>query len=346
VGKRVVVCCDGTWNTVSQTCPTNVARLYEAIADVGTDGVEQHAYYHPGVGTSPEERIRGGAFGFGLSRNVQDCYRFIVDAYNEGDEIWFFGFSRGAFTARSTAGFVRNAGILRREYASRVGQAYDLYRNKDHPDAPDAVAFRRAFSVSVETPIRFIGVWDTVGALGIPNVGFPGAAWLNRRRWGFHDTQLSSKVQAAFQALAIDEHRRPFTPTLWDPVPAVDGQRVEQVWFTGCHCDVGGGYPEGALAEIGYYWMTDRARSCGLALKAGAVPLQLDCCTGKLHDSRTGLYKLLPPYYRKIGQPGPTHQSVASTAVQRTKWTPPDPTTKWTPYDPPNLRGPYEEIQI
>src|SRR5664279_3956420 len=114
--KRLVMCCDGTWNTAGQKCPTNVERMIRTIAPYDAQGMEQKAFYHAGVGTKRWERIRGGAFGFGLSHNVRDCYRFLVENYQPTDELFFLGFSRGAFTARSTAGFVRNAGILRREH--------------------------------------------------------------------------------------------------------------------------------------------------------------------------------------------------------------------------------------
>ncbi|HVW44958.1 MAG TPA: DUF2235 domain-containing protein, partial [Amycolatopsis sp.] len=116
--KRLVVCCDGTWNSLKQTAPTNVVQLYHALAPAGD--LPQAGFYHEGVGTRPWERITGGAFGFGLSRNVRDCYRFLVEHFEPGDEVFLFGFSRGAYTARSTAGFVRNCGILRSANVSKV----------------------------------------------------------------------------------------------------------------------------------------------------------------------------------------------------------------------------------
>jgi uncharacterized protein (DUF2235 family) len=169
------------------------------------NGREQRTFYHRGVGTNRWERIRGGVFGAGLSRDVRDAYRFLVQNYEPGDELFFFGFSRGAFTARSTAGFVRNCGILRRSQASRVDDAYSLYRSRSsttHPRGIEASLFRRSYSH--ETRIGFIGVWDTVGVLGIPLDGLRLVNLLNRR-WQFHDTNLSTTVDAACQALAIDE---------------------------------------------------------------------------------------------------------------------------------------------
>ena len=247
MSKRLVLCCDGTWNTPDQEssglpCHTNVTKLALAVAEKADDDREQRVFYHRGVGTRRGERIRGGAFGFGLSRNVKETYRFIVDNFEPGDDLFFFGFSRGAFTARSAAGFVRNAGVLRSECVARLDEAYALYRDRArHPRGVEAQLFRRSYSH--ETRIRFIGVWDTVGALGIP---LDGLRWVNavNRRWQFHDTYLSTTVDAAFQGLAIDEKRRPFKPAIWrQQNDAPDHQRVKQVLFSGVHCDVGGGYP-------------------------------------------------------------------------------------------------------
>jgi uncharacterized protein (DUF2235 family) len=332
------MCCDGTWNTAGQRSPTNVVKFHDAIAPQAADGTEQKAFYHNGVGTNGWDHIRGGAFGFGLSQIVRDTYRFLVENYEPGDELFFVGFSRGAFTARSTAGFVRNAGILRRDQEDRIDQAYALYRTDEGPDSPAAVAFRKAYALSDQTPIRFIGVWDTVGALGVPNVGLPGTNFLNRR-WAFHDTKLSSRVQSAFQALAIDEARRPFEPTLWEPQPEAVNQELEQVWFAGSHCDAGGGYPERELADITLNWMTNRARACGLEFRNGAAPLDPNLALGKLHDSRTGLYILLSPDHRGLGAKDPAHEYAASSTVERHK--------KGT-YAPQNLTvylgGPHQEM--
>lgn len=340
MAKRIVVCCDGTWNTAGQRSPTNVSKIYSAITLRAADGTEQRAFYRQGVGTSRWDRIRGGAFGFGLSRHIQDAYRLVVESYEDGDDLFFLGFSRGAFTARSTVGFLRKAGILRREEAHRVDQAYALYRSKHLPDSAEAVAFRKAYAVSDEPAVRFIGVWDTVGALGVPNVGLPGTNFLNRR-WAFHDTKLSSKVQSAFQALAIDESRRPFEPTLWEPQPHAVDQQLEQVWFVGSHCDVGGGYPDRELADISLYWMIDRARSCGLEFTSDRAPLDPGLALGPAHDSATGLYKLLPPVHRVLGRTDPAHEYVAATAVQRHRnggYAPRNLTTY--------LDGPHQELPI
>ncbi len=339
MGKRLVVCCDGTWNSPDQDAPTNVTKLALAVARRDEAGVEQRVFYHVGVGVKRSERLRGGAFGRGLGRDVRDCYRFLVESFEPDDELFLFGFSRGAFTARSTAGLVRNCGILRRQHLDRLGEAYALYRSRGgHPRGMQAELFRRSFSH--EPRIHFIGVWDTVGALGIP---LDRLRFLNPFIWRdqFHDTDLSTKVDYAYQALAIDEKRWLFPPAMWTRRPdASKEQTLEQVWFAGVHGDVGGGYPDPALAEIALLWMVDRARSGGLAFdpryfsKVPPPPVHLEDARaagryvapapdGCLHESRTGFYRLLPRHIRRPGtEPGPDGevafgQSVSSSARRR-----------------------------
>jgi uncharacterized protein (DUF2235 family) len=336
--KSLVVCCDGTWNTPDQRSPTNVSKIALSVADVDDNGCEQRTFYHLGVGTNRRERIRGGAFGYGLSRDVRDTYRFLVLNFEPGDRLFFFGFSRGAFTARSTAGFVRNCGILRRSEADRINEAYALYRNNNsttHPRGIEATLFRRSYSH--EPRIHFIGVWDTVGALGIPVDGLHLIGLLNQR-WQFHDTKLSTSVDAAYQALAIDEQRGPFRPALWTQQPdAPPGQIVEQVWFSGVHCDVGGGNPGHGLSDIPLLWMVERAQRSGLRFDPDAftrcppqrrMPSTVeetvrsrtcvapDPC-GRYDDSRKGLYRAIAPYHRRLGVTDVEHEYVASSAVTR-----------------------------
>jgi uncharacterized protein (DUF2235 family) len=341
MGKRLIVCCDGTWNRPDQhhngvAAPTNVSKLALAVAREDSGGVAQRVFYQPGVGTRRWERLRGGAFGAGLSRNVRECYRFLVECYEPGDELYFFGFSRGAFSARSTVGMVRNCGILRPEHADRVNEAYRLYRSKEDPTMPDgmeAQMFRRMYA-HPESGIHFIGVWDTVGRLGIPIDGI-------RRPfvkfWSFHDTRLSRAVKFAYQALAIDEQRGPFEPTLWEQHEQADGQTLEQVWFAGVHSDVGGGYSEPALAEIPLLWMVDRAAEAGLAfvpdrlvpagegldpqLRHVGIQVAPDAL-GKLHDSLKGFYRLFRRCRRPIAGDGASAASSAVLRHERTDYRP------------------------
>jgi uncharacterized protein (DUF2235 family) len=335
MAKRLVVCCDGTWNFPDQKFPTNVTKVVLAVSPADSKGSEQRVFYHPGVGTGKWERMRGGAFGFGLSRDVRNTYRFIAQNYELGDELFFFGFSRGAFTARSTAGLIRNAGILRPDYVDRVDEAYALYRSRTDTKSPkgsEARLFRRSYSY--ETPIRFIGVWDTVGALGIP-VDRLKLATLFNRRFKFHDTDLSTSVASAYHALAIDEQRRPFKPTLWNQQnDAPSDQVLQQVWFPGVHSDIGGGYKEHALSDVSLIWMVACAESCGLEFQPEAFLAEANepslqggddgsCGTrvnadplGELHTSRTGLYQLQPPLHRKPGFAVETDAREANTRTE------------------------------
>jgi hypothetical protein len=300
-----------------------------------------------------------GRVWLGLSRDVRDVYRVLVQDFEPGDELFFFGFSRGAFTARSAVGFIRNCGILRREHIDRVDEAYALYRSRSshtHPRSVEAQLFRRSYSYSPETRIRFIGVWDTVGALGIPLSGLRLVNLLNRR-WQFHDTDLSAIVDAAFQALAIDEKRGPFQPTMWAQPTNASRQQLEQVWFAGVHSDVGGGYPDPALAEIALLWMVDRARRCGLAFEddafiplppGGDETLRHTCryvtpnALGQLHESRKGLYRLSRPFVRRLGVTDEAHEYVASAAVERHQ--------RMQGYASPGLvsylRGPHQIMKV
>jgi uncharacterized protein (DUF2235 family) len=333
MGKRLVVCCDGTWNRPDQLdngvpAPTNASKVALAVAREDDGGMRQLVHYQPGVGTRRWERLRGGAFGLGLGRNVRDCYSFLVQCYEPGDELFFFGFSRGAFTARSTVGLVRNSGILRSEHSDRVRDAYRLYRSKEDPAKPDgleAEIFRRMYS-HPDPGIHFVGVWDTVGRLGIP---IDGVRLPLVKRWSFHDTRLSRHVRYAYQALAIDERRGPFKPALWQQHEEAVGQTLRQVWFAGVHSDVGGGYDDPALAEITLLWMVDRAAAAGLAfvpdrfvrpadpskpeLRHVGVQVAPDAL-GQIHNSRRGLYRIFRPYARPLAADG---GGVASSAVRR-----------------------------
>jgi len=306
--KKLILCCDGTWNRADQEtegkpCPTNVIKIAYRIAK--RDGATpQILFYDQGVGTgNVVDRYSGGAFGDGLEDNIYDAYRFLIANYEAGDEIFIFGFSRGAFTARSIGGLIRNCGILRRDMIERYSEARAIYQDpKDGPDDPRSVKFKEESSVCgrEDVPIKLIGVWDTVGSLGIPLRGLRG---LTRKDYQFHDVELSKTVQLAYHALAIDEHRAPFEPTLWMHKPK-PGQTVEQVWFCGAHSDVGGGYPEKGLSDITLDWMIGKARGAGLVFDdatMAAHPIHPDPLA-KITDSKTGLYNMTPGIDRQIGK--------------------------------------------
>ncbi len=166
--KKLIVCADGTWND-EDLVRTNVAKLHRALQTWHVEGVNQWVCYVSGVGTTFGEAIRGGAFGYGLSRNILRGYYFLVDNYGPGDQLYFFGFSRGACTVRSLADFIRNSGLVKKQNRNKIDGAWKLYgsrSSKTNPRAEDAQKFRTLYSY--EPDIEFIGVWDTVGSLGIP----------------------------------------------------------------------------------------------------------------------------------------------------------------------------------
>jgi len=311
--KRLVCCLDGTWNTPDQEGnPTNVTQLMRAVRHTDHNGVHQIVFYDKGVGTGGWiNRLRGGALGRGLGENVQDAYRFLVNNHQPGDEIHVFGFSRGAFTARSLCGLIGRVGLLRDERDCTTNDAWEAYRlpQDDPARAVRLDAVRRCVVPGVR--IRLVGVWDTVGALGIPDSLL---TWNMRRKYAFHDTSLGHGIDHAFHALAIDERRAPFAPTLWrqpagESLPATDsaepgleGPVVEQVWFPGVHSDVGGGYADNHLARLPLDWMIRRAdQATGLAFHH--EPADPDRALAPAHESRSLKYALdrLLPMLRVIG---------------------------------------------
>ena len=284
--KRIVLCFDGTWNKPGddglpedQRVETNVRRFFESVHSVGQDGIAQLAWYNPGVGVSWVNKIAGGAFGAFLDEHILDGYRQLVEQYNDGDEIYIVGFSRGAYAARSLVGMLRNCGLVSPGFGlMKIATAYGIYRTRRDPvDSEVAVAFRRQFSR--ELSIKFLGVWDTVGALGIP---LHIANQIDRDLYEFHDTNLSSIVKNAFQAIALDEHRQDYDICLWSPEEPAD-QILEQRWFCGAHCDVGGGYPSRKLSDLTLLWMQIKAAKCGLSLDP--VSVSADNFLGESTDS-------------------------------------------------------------
>jgi uncharacterized protein (DUF2235 family) len=333
--RKLIVCCDGTWNQRdSASAPTNVAKMARAISPVDQDGRSQLIYYHPGVGTGNwlDQKL-GGWFGVGLSENVRSAYAFLADNFRIDDEIFLFGFSRGAFTARSLAGLIGLVGVLRKIDMEYFAQIYDIYTSRAHRSAvfrsndeqtpldalrnllPDGDANGRnerimqAIGRARRTKFFFVGVWDTIGSLGVP---WP-FSWVTRSKFKFHDTDLNENITYAYHALAIEERRGPFKPTLWTkPIrPAQERpQVVEQVWFSGAHANVGGGYDDAGLSDIAFLWMVDKAASAAqekgdrpLAFEEDYLQEKINRTMGTLINSTTKLYKWMPECVRSVGEP-------------------------------------------
>lgn len=262
--KRLVVCCDGTWNKPDSAHITNIEKIARTIQTDPTPcgGTQQLVLYVGGVGIGYKlDQLLGGAFGSGLFNNVKTAYRFLALNYEEGDEIFVFGFSRGAYTARSLVGMIGYVGLLTRRsvIADKLPEAVTRYQRKRPAGGAFGASneeFKRDFC-HPDTPTKFIGVFDTVGALGVPGM-LP-------KDHHFHDIRLGESVQCARQALAIDEGRMVFAPCLWEaPDRPDEPDRIKQVWFEGAHSDVGGGYGETGLSDTALLWMVSEANLRGL----------------------------------------------------------------------------------
>lgn len=327
--QRLALFLDGTWN--DPTDNTSVCRLRNNVAEGRMpDGVVQQTFYAQGVGTHWYDRILGGSLGAGLSNNVREAYRWLVGHYQEGDQIYLFGFSRGAYTARSVAGLIAKCGLLQADAGSHltVEQLYTRYqRGKDAEPIYrlDHLARTNArpltadetllLSHSRRVPIKLLGVWDTVGALGVP---WTEAPLIGRGNFYFHNTNPSSIYEHAFRALAIDEHRGPYEPTLWTrfipestagavkPPPVIGS--LEQRWFVGAHSNVGGGYGQDPLHLPPLAWMEKNAADCGLVLKERTVLTGKEISTAPTDsyaDFLMGAYKTLRlgrRFFRPIGR--------------------------------------------
>jgi len=257
MSKRIIFCADGTWDTPQSA--TNVFGLYNGI----TISSDQIALYDTGVGSDGDQlqQDEGGAFGIGIFQKIKDGYTKIAHVYEKDDEIFIFGFSRGAYTARSLAGMIAICGLPTANFDDNlVNDAFQAYRNKDQ-----RAQFAAKYSL-YDAKIKMVGVWDTVGSLGIPAI----FGDVDMSIYGFLDTNLHPDVLNAYQALSIDERRQEFPPTLWtQPAPADPNQVLKQVWFSGVHCDVGGGNPDTGLANIALSWMISNAKDLGLQMNDG-----------------------------------------------------------------------------
>lgn len=321
--KRLVVCCDGTWNEADRSAVSNVEKIALAVKtdipvplpgpsdsiDAGMQRtpvtVQQEVLYVTGVGTRGyfADRVLGGAAGAGLTGNVNEAYRWLCLNYDPGDEIFLFGFSRGAYTARSVGGMVATVGLLDLDrllpdgFGATLLKAEELYRlptatsDQKAEQAKQIAPFRRDHSCD-GVRVRFVGVFDTVGALGIPGP--------SRDRMKFHNVTLGPTVEHARQALAIDERRMTFEPCIWTidtNLPSAQRPHsVKQVWFEGVHSDVGGGYPnaKSGLSQISLAWMVTEAATLGLVFDPHTLAAQFDPnATVELHDSLSLVYKMI-----------------------------------------------------
>lgn len=334
--KRIILCADGTWNEAERKDdktgrpqPTNVLKVARAILPRSNTGIDQVVYYHEGVGTEGElDTLTGGAFGSGMSQNVRALYRFLVYNFVPGDELYFFGFSRGAFTVRTLAGFMYKVGLLEKDDEYYTREIYDLYAlSTPVESAAWQHAFRNIQGERSGLPIMFIGVWDTVGALGAP--GLLGQVF-NRNKYKYHDIGLNPTIQHAYHALAIDERRKPFSPSLWTK-PAGWTGTLEQVWFAGVHSNVGGSYSPDGLANEALHWMVEKAEDCGLEFDKPFLQHYEPHHDSVLNDSMAPLYRVFGSYERPIGHQAADGEMIHQSVLDRMQ----SPTCH---YDPSNVR--------
>jgi uncharacterized protein (DUF2235 family) len=309
MGKRIIFCADGTWDKPGSD--TNVYKIYKALNVTAS----QVPYYDDGVGANGLliQQLTGGAFGAGLFQKIKDGYTKLAHVYEKGDEVFLFGFSRGAYTARSLAGMIAICGLPTADFTDEtVDTAFEAYRNKDQ--RATLLAQLNSTCDMFNAKLSMVGVWDTVGSLGIPAL-FGGVSPL---LYGFLDTGLHPDVLNAYHAMAIDERRAEFPATLWTTPPS-PGQNVEQVWFCGVHCDVGGSYPDdsdgSALSDLTLGWMIGKAAALGVdfssdVLAKYALPMDPKLALDTKHESWSVLW--LFPKHRPIAAGSTISDSVST----------------------------------
>ncbi len=301
--KRLIVCCDGTWQQLASPYPSNIVKLAQSVKPIASDRVPQIVFYDEGIGTD-SYKLLGGATGLGIDRNIEDAYRFLSLNYVAGDEIYLFGFSRGAYTVRSLAGMIYCSGLLDRPHITRTHEAYELYRNRGvKPRDRIAVDYRDTYGDRV--PITLLGCFDTVGSLGIP--GLPAFKQFQQqlnKRYRFHDTTLNPSIQNALHAVAIDEIREVFDVTPMKKNSDAENQRVIQVWFPGGHGCVGGGTEEhSGLSDAALQWMMDATGTLGLRLEFDPSVIPTGINPNYECDFRNdpGFFKLAGIKLREVG---------------------------------------------
>jgi len=374
MGKNIVICFDGTNNQFGEN-NTNIVKLYDSLAK--NEG--QVAFYDPGIGTIGPTwmaRLISGIFkviclatGYGISDNIKDGYKFLMDHYNDGDKIFIYGFSRGAYTARSLAGMIHQVGILDKGLPNQIDYAYKMYTDeRNHIFATD---FKKTYCQRTPS-VYLIGVFDTVGSLAgkylatvaafllgiylapilsnyisIPYIEkvstpitaltlglifyfwrFP-ARFIEKTILGshlFHDTKLSDQVKYGFHALAIDELRWLYSPTLWDESTKAQGQIIEQVWFSGVHVDVGGYYKEHAsTSDNALAWMLNLSEKAGLNLKDINSRPQLTPKSDSSLSQNHWAWFFIIPKRRPIAKGSKIHRSSNNRTNNPSPWYPKRP---------------------
>jgi len=325
---NIVICADGTWGRpeedIEKDFPTNVLRLARSIKP-SSGSLKQHVFYDWGLG-SYHSKVSAGATGRGIHKNIVDGYRYIVQNYASGDKIFLFGFSRGAYTVRALCGLINNCGIPKRPDAKYIAQAWRIYKSAsktNRPDGDDTKEFR-ASHCHQSRNVHFVGVWDTVGSLGIPF----SLMGMFKGKDEFYDTKMGSNVSFARHALAIDEQRQDFEPTVWTPRPGVN---LKQIWFAGSHADVGGScgpdkHTGLIAADAPLEWVLSEAEKQGLRAESYIKTEFTDSINAKTHKSRDHVYRFKKRLHRPLiidDKPTKIHPSVKSRYLADDDYRPP-----------------------
>lgn len=295
--KNIVIFSDGTGQEGGNGPSTNIYKLFNMVEDRTSDQV---SFYDRGLGTG-WRKLSGNVGGSGISDNIIECYTFIFENFEAGDDIFLFGFSRGAATVRSLSSFIHYFGILPKSRPELIEKAYDIYKIENESKRVAAAAEFVKRHHTIWTKVKLIGCFDTVAALGLP---IKSISVMTNKLPGFKNKfqnfTLSKSIVNAYQALAIDDERETFHPLLWDAEAEPD-QTIRQVWFCGMHTDVGGGYPGSDLSDIPLKWMRDKALKHGLRLYQRQRITINGNPNGTMHDSRgkgwTKLYQQKPRYW-------------------------------------------------
>jgi uncharacterized protein (DUF2235 family) len=319
--KRLIICADGTWNERDQLDektkkrhPTNVVKVARAIVPRDKEGTDQIVFYHDGLGTSGAwDKVTGGAFGEGIEQNVRNIYRTILYNYESGDELFLFGFSRGAFTVRTLVGFMNFVGLVQKDDDYYIPEIYGCYQHGQRQGSDEwTKAFHNVKDTRPCPPIRFIGVWDTVGALGAPGI----LGQFNKNKYEYHDVGLNRYVENAYHALAIDERRKPFAPSIWKRSNGFAG-KLEQAWFAGVHSNVGGSCTPDGLANEALHWIIEKAEALGLEFDNTFLTHYRPCFNSIMQDSMSAMYKVMGENIRAIGVESPDSELVHQAALDR-----------------------------
>lgn len=329
MNKNIVICCDGTDNKFGDR-NSNIVRIAQLSIH---DSTNQIVYYDPGVGTLNlptdsylknlwRSKILGQGWGWGLHNNIKEAYKYLMENFNEGDRVYLFGFSRGAYTVRALTGMLHRFGLLRKGSKNLVPYVSEMYHDYHNIQGIQNIAGQFKASFCQECVPHFIGVFDTVEALG--------RAYKKKI---FADAKLNQEIKLAYQALAINEHRPSFEPFLWDESAQAPDQIIEQVWFIGDHSDIGGGHRENDLSDISLKWLLQKAQMAKMILKKNWTDTLLPNPNGRIHDRYNFLWNIASifagfrfgRYVRKIPEQAKLHYSVKLRMDSGT-YSPPLPT--------------------